>query len=323
MKTLFITTETNEIPKYADSLRSLPGNEVEVCIFQHRTPHNEKPTVPDISIYRTVIKSKPDMIVYVGACGGNMPSVECLTWLRRNVAPSVLICSDAADGDSPWWPLLDIYAEKNTFSVMVAIDGNRDWPYHNMGLTLLTPIDPATFAKGTTPHAQRDIKFGFAGNIGGNSPDKTGVVRGRRPYIDQMTRTAGLQFRNRDRHGQLGTYQDVADFMCRSCITPNFPETGSFRLMHVKGRVVEAGLAGCMLLEGKRLKSSSPTEHWFEKGVDYLEWDTLDDVRRILKETTPEISQQFGERLRAKVLAEHTPEKFWGKIFKKIEDVRP
>ncbi len=95
---------------------------------------------------------------------------------------------------------------------------------------------------------------------------------------------------------------------------PNFAETGSYEKLHVKWRVMEAGLSGCLLLETK----GAPTCRWFDPGVDYLEWGTFSEAQHIVESMTPKDSEQFGLRLRAKVLANHTPEKFWQRVMERI-----
>ena len=100
-------------------------------------------------------------------------------------------------------------------------------------------------------------------------------------------------------------------------IMPNFSQTGSYERMHVKGRVVEAGWAGTMLLEAE----GSPAKDWFELGVDYLEYSTPLRAKELVEEykDKPEESEAMGIRLHQKVVAEHSPQKFWGRIFDKIK----
>jgi len=309
---LFVSTETNEIPKYGESLAGL-GHQVEVVRFIHRKIDGKFSTQPDAEILEKATALKPELIVYVGTCGGNMPTTALLQKLNQEIAPSVLICSDAADEPSPWWPLLHEYDREGCFTVMVAIDGNRNWPFAGKGITALTPVPPAYFAKGAKPHRDRARVFGYAGNIGGIRPDKvTGIIWGRGPLVREMM---GFGLETRDRDLREDSYPEVADFMCESRITPNFAETGSFQRMHVKGRVVEAGLARCTLLETR----GSPARDWFTPGVDYLEYETVEDARRhgeLLKDQ-PDETERYGQRLHDRVMAEHAPDKFWGRIFDK------
>lgn len=324
MKALFITTETNETPKYAESFACVNGNEVKHFIFHHRHDRRNFNSLPppalDRKIYETAINYAPEVIVYLGACGGNIPTVDLFRRLNVDVAPTVLMCSDAADECSPWWSLLREYDTHNCFSVVVGIDGNRNWEFSDKHITLLTPIDTSRYPDPIVPHYDRKVVFGFAGNMGSTKAMKNGVPVGRRLPIDAMM-TFGLQCRQRDDSFDKNlnaskSYQGCCDFISQTRMMPNFCETGSYERTHVKGRVVEVGLGGGMLLE----QSNSPTQNWFEKDVDFVEWETVDDVRKIYShyKDRPDETQAFGERLRAKMIAEHTPDKFWGKVLGKI-----
>jgi len=312
MKGLFIVTRTNEMHKHYESFTCL-GNEVQLYTYDHRADLNKwaKGAALDAEVLAAVKEYSPDVIVYVGACKGNSPSPACFKSLR-DFAPTVHFCSDAAD--EPWWEELITFDRVGSFNVQVALDGNKNWPLHNTQITALTPIDPACFPNPPTPHADRSVYFGFAGNVGSVSKLKDGRVVGRRPLVAAMMEF-GLQVRQRDHESFKDTYPQAAKYMADCRITPNFPATGSYDRMHVKGRVVETGLAGAMLLE----QAGSPTPDWFEKGVDYLEWATMAEAKAIVDKyiRLPEETQAFGERLRAKVMAKHSPEVFWGNIFQR------
>ncbi len=309
MKALFVTTETNEIPKYAESFESVNGNESKTFKFFHRSKGNPHKS-PDLEIQQHVEGYKPDMLVYVGACRGNMPSIDCFATLNKRI-PTVILISDAAD--KPWWPILIDYDDAQAFRVMVAIDGNKNWPFHAKHITCLTPIDPKRFAP--KPHSDREIAFGFAGNTGGLFRNKLDVLEGRKIFIEDMQKL-GLYTCPRDKKDSFSpdTYKFFAQFMCNTRMTPNFPRTGSYETMHVKGRVVEAGLAGTMLIEQK----GSPTSDWFTPGEDYLEWELVNDVKAIVRTTSPDQSEAMGNRLREKILENHSPEKFWGRITERL-----
>lgn len=325
MKALFITTETNETPKYPESFASVNGNEVKHVIFHHRgIPGALGGTALDNMLFAEAKAYQPELIVYLGACAGNIPSIGCLAKLNSHYAPTVLMCSDAADVVSPWAYLLSQYDKANAFTCVVAIDGNKNWEFSDRHLTLLTPIDPKRFPSPPIPHKDRTITFGFAGNVGTFKAMKNGKPAGRRPLIAQMT-SFGLKFRDRDSSFDPAlpaseSYQGCCNFMANCRIIPNFCETGSYERTHVKGRVVEAGLAGAMLLE----QAGSPADQWFEKGIDFVEYSTTYHAKSIITPLLdkPEETEAFGARLRAKVMSEHTPEKFWGKVIQRVHDLR-
>ena len=213
------------------------------------------------------------------------------------------------------------YDKAQSFSVQVAIDGNKNWPLADTQITALTPVSDKYYPAQPIAHVDRPIPFGFAGNVGGvNARDKQGRLGGRRPLVAAMMQF-GLKIRDRDKgtgdlRAAAASYKGCADYLSSCRITPNFAMTGSYDRMHVKGRVVEVGLAGGCLLEMK----GSPTPDWFEKGVDYLEWDTIEDARNIVKrlKDAPEETQAIGERLRKKVMENHSPARFWERIFDRI-----
>ena len=106
----------------------------------------------------------------------------------------------------------------------------------------------------------------------------------------------GLQFRQRtpcngDMARSVSSYKEAAQYMANVRIMPNFAQTGSYERMHVKGRVIEAGLAGCLLLE----QADSPTRDWFEAGVDYLPYQSMGQAKEIVLNMAnkPQESQQY------------------------------
>lgn len=322
MKALFVTSATNETIKYGESFACLPGNEILAVRYTNRKPRKggvvEKGLL-DAEVYQAAVDYQPDFIVYIGSRWGEIVAIETLQALNRNVAPTVHLCSDAAD--HPWHDLLEEYAAKGCFALQVAIDGNRAWPLEGRGgLTALTPFDPSRFGE-PRPHAARPIVFGYGGNMGGKNaaegapPER---VSKRRKILDACI-AGGLKIRVREDEGTsqfTASYQAFADFLGQCRITIDIPFSGTEQHMQVKGRVVEAGMCGCALLEHR----GAPAKDWFTAGVDYLEYDSaahaLELVQRLARD--PEASQAMAWRLRARVLGEHGPDKFWGRILERI-----
>lgn len=323
MKALFVTSATNETIKYAESFACMPGCETKSVRYTNRKPRKggvvEKGLL-DAEVYQAALDYQPDFIVYIGSRWGEIVAIETLRNLNLNVAPTVHLCSDAAD--HPWWDLLEEYEAKGCFALQVAIDGNKHWPLHGKprGLTALTPFDPARFGT-PRPHASRPVAFGYAGNMGGKNQAEgapADKVSKRRKILDECIK-GGLKVRVRDDEGTsqfTASYQAFSDFLGGCRITVNSPFSGTEEHMQVKGRVVEAGVCGCVLLDHK----GAPTADWFTPGVDYLEYDNAAHAVQLAKSLAdkPEETQAMGERLREKVLAEHRPEKFWGRIFERI-----
>lgn len=316
MKGLFVTSATNETFKYADSFDLLDGAEVRSLRYTNRSGREGTrfPGLMDEPIVQQAAEWRPDVIVYIGSRWGELVEIPNLLRLRE-IAPTVHICSDAAD--PPWWDLLEEYDRAQCFALQVAIDGNKNWPLEGKpgGLTSLTPFKPARFPDPPIPHVERTMQFGYGGNLGGSKPKK---MRGYKPsnrwLAIEALRELGMAIRQRNDEPQ--SYQKYADFLSQCRVVANFPWTGTEVAMQVKGRVVEVGLAGAVLLE----RRGAPTADWFELGVDFLDWgspaEAIEIVRRIA--VNPEETQAMGLRFRERVIAEHGPARFWGRIFDRI-----
>ena len=140
MKAFFIITRTNEMHKHYESFACL-GHEYTTYVYSHPKgvqgwPQGEK---LDADVTAAAKAANPDLIVYIGACQSNTPSIQCFKNLKEQVAPTVHFCSDAED--APWWPELIAYDKAGCFSVQVALDGSSSWPLKDTQLTELTPID--------------------------------------------------------------------------------------------------------------------------------------------------------------------------------------
>lgn len=297
MRAVMLSTSSGETDKYAHSVESVYGGNVP--IVRYDVPNAQEPDV-----YAAVKALRPELILYIGTRWGQQPSTATLARMNEKLAPMVHLCSDAAD--PPWWDLLREYDERSCFQVQVAIDGNDNWPGSQRGMTLLTPVDPANFSV-TLPHIARPIACGYGGNPGTNG----GV---RRSVLWETMSHNLLTVRMRD--GSPDTYDDYCRFILQSRMSLNIPHTGTESKYHVKGRVIESGLAGCCLLE----IAGSPTNKWFAPDREYLEYASMDQLRGYIRDLrdSPEETQLRGERLRERILAEHTPQIFWAKVLDRI-----
>lgn len=298
MKAVFLSTSSGETTKYAESLTDILGAEPGIVRYDH-------PEATDASVYSEVKAAKPDFIVYIGSRWGKQPSTSTLCQINGSVAPMVHLCSDAAD--PPWHDLLREYHNQGAFAVQVAIDGNDNWPGADAGLTLLTPIAASHFLAYPMTHSVRRISCGYAGNGGGDGSK-------RRQILFALMMKNLLTIRQRD--DTEGSYEQYCDFLSVSRLVLNIPFSGTEAVMQVKGRVVEAGLAGACLLECR----GSPTAKWFRPGVDYLEYSSIGEAEALIDRLSkqPEETEKLGDNLRARVLAEHLPVAFWGNVLKRI-----
>ena len=155
MKSLVLTTRSNETNKYWECLRNLNWGPVEVAVY-------DLPGTSDKGLYDTVKAQSPDLIVYIGARWGQQPSIALLSKITNSIAPMIHFCSDAAD--PPWHDVLRLYHTSGAFTIQVAIDGNANWPTAAANLTLLTPVDPLYFPEEMMPHNLRATTCGWGGN---------------------------------------------------------------------------------------------------------------------------------------------------------------
>lgn len=299
MKTLFLKTGTNETDKYSESLRNLKWGEVESVTY-------DIPGTTDQGLYSAVKAAAPDLIVYIGSRWGLQPSIACLCKMTSAIAPTVHLCSDAAD--MPWHDLLRQYHERGAFTLQVAIDGSTKWPSSGANLTLLTPVDASYFPAEMVPHDKRGIVCGFAGNGGGGPESQRTNILGAllEKRILSLRIRSNLPF----------TYESYCDYLTTCRISLNIAYSGTETVMQVKGRVVESALAGACLLENK----NAPTREWFEEGVDYLEYKDAQDAARIidLMCTRPDVTQAMASSLRKKVIEKHSTRAFWTTILARL-----
>ena len=293
MKVLVFVTHTPNCEPFWRSLEAL-GHEVQVVQYDDRPHARHGEFVERATAFA------PEFIVYVGAYAPShgRPVLQPNIFRRlREVAPLILLCGDAAD--SPWWPVLEEYHQKQCFTAMVAIDGSVDTPIarYPEGITLLTPTDPRSFH--SRPWEQRTIKLGMIGGTG---------------HRDKLIRSLQDRGLLDYRPGPVGrSYHDYAQMMCVTKITLNCAETGTGKHLHVKGRVIEAGFAGSAVLEVK----GSPLSNWFKPGVDYFEYTGLQDIVELLETVPDEVFRDQASRLHAGMVTQHGPKVFWDKVLSK------
>jgi Glycosyl transferases group 1 len=77
----------------------------------------------------------------------------------------------------------------------------------------------------------------------------------------------------------------------------------------MKGRFVEAALAGAVLVESR----DSPARQWFEPGVDFLEWESTGEIENhiLAADARREENEEMSQRLRNKIVERHSAETFW------------
>lgn len=272
---------------------------------------------PDDEMLAAARSFKPDLMIYISAWEGQFVPLDETLGELNSMAPLVHFLCDGAD--PPWWPQLRRFEEKGIFSLTVNIDGSHEWPggedwwrYDEKGdrilpitkaLTLLTPVDPRHFSGAPFPPAafrHRPYAVGYAGNPG-NHP---------RVALIQALQNAGFAYRQRD--DQPGSYREYTHFLrhCRTVVS--VPFTGSGAAAHVKGRVIEAGYAGCALLEWENTATSA----WFTPRYEYEEFSSIEEMITVAEfmAKTPQRTHQIAWNLAHRIKTEHSPEVFWAKV---------
>ena len=285
MKALFVTTATNDCENHIAAWNSFNEPSVREIFIAGGVPQDDV-------ILATARALQPKVIFYIGAVSGfGLPSVTTFRALR-NIAPLINLCSDAAD--SPWHQVLDYYRQQECFDLQVGIDGGETSP---VDLSTITPVDPRPFSG---PGPERDILLGFSGSVGTHS--FRGRILGSLKMANLVTvrkRTAG------------SNYAEHVDFMrrCRSVV--NVSLTGSQKAHHVKGRVLEAGWAGCALFEMRW----SPTKTFIPERCLML-YENSSEIPELLQDDRA--LTQTATNLAAYVRAHYTPAQIYGQMLSRV-----
>lgn len=296
MKTLFITTETNNCDPIVQSYESVYGHAERLRWWHERLRVDPDLVLAAENGWRAEDGSTGpwDIIFYIGACGSvATPSAETLAMIGR-AAPTVHLCFDG--GDAPWWPHIKQYRDMGCFKLQVNIDGA-----HCPGADMIVTCPVESRAYDTEPAPERDINFGFAGGTGT-------YLRGW--LMEELTAKAGLVVRQRTGY-ETRDYDDYATFMRRCRLMLNVPLTGTGQYMHVKSRIIEAGLAGCAVIEHVK----SPAFHWFGQEA-LFGYDKIEDIIELIQTVTPEEVVRRASFLSNRVRSAHMSEHIWGAILR-------
>ena len=284
MKAVFLTTKTGDCINHVSAWESVFGPAAQVT-FNHEGIRN------DHLLLDATRAEKPDVIFYIGAMKGlGNPRPETYQELRK-IAPMVNFCSDSAD--RPWHPVLATYARMSCFDLQVGIDGPTDAP---VDLATLTPVDPRHFDLEVT----KDIRFGFSGSVG--------RWNGRSEIIMALEWFGGLTVQHREGY----TYKDHALFMRRCRVVINVSATGSGQRNHIKGRVLEAGWAGCALLESE----GSPIGNWFPEDC-YLIYRNPKEAADMARDMDDATIDRYAKRLSEEIRARYHPKMIYMEILKR------
>lgn len=291
MRAIFLTTNTNEVLGHVRAWESAFGP-VKHVTFNHQGIRN------DHLLIDAAAAEKPEVIFYIGAVKGTgNPRAETYRELRT-IAPLVNLCSDAAD--KPWHGVLAAYANHKCFDLQVSLDGGRPTA---IDISMLTPVDPRPY-EGLGP--ERDIRCGFSGGVGHHN-QRAEIVRA-------LECPGGLTVRERSQ----SNYEDHVLFIRRCRMILNTSFTGTGQAHHIKGRVLEAGWAGCALLESE----GSPICNWFPPDC-YLIYRDPKEAAEMIRDLDDETIERTAKRLAEEVRARYTAKTIYGEILRKIGLVPP
>lgn len=235
---------------------------------------------------------KPDLIFYIGAqTGSGKPRRDSFKQLR-DVAPLVNLCSDAQD--HPWHRTLKAYREY--FDLQVSLDGARSAP---VDLAVLTPVDPGPFQV----EVPRDIRCGFSGSVG--------RWNSRSEIINALDWFGGITVRRRTEIPS--SYTDHVNFMKSCRMLLNISATGTGHANHIKGRVLEAGWAGCALLED----AASPIGEWFPEDC-YFSYRDIRHAAEIIAEADDAEIECKAARLSEEVRNRFTAKQIYEEIISHV-----
>lgn len=240
-----------------------------------------------------------DICVFFG--GLDQPSfVDGFELVRgaRRTGPVVAIIPEASCAG--WRDMLAVAHPH--FDLLVNIDGNEDWRCPGAKkLTALAPIDQSYYGQ-PRPWELRAMLCGFGGGLG--SPH-------RRQLLDAVGAPVVVTVREPMPDGDA-TYTSYAQWMRSLKSVFNMPLNSTGDSMMVKARVIEAALAGAVLIEHEE----SPTRKWFTPGQHYLTYRDAESARHAIDivRVQQEITQPMAWDMWHEVTTRHSPRMFWSKV---------
>ncbi len=289
------------IPHVGSILQLGQEQDYAVKVFDYFTDNS------DDKILKTVREFIPDIVIWLGVCGGPYETrPETFRDIRKS-AKTVCLCPEASHPD--WDRLIKKFYEAESFDLIVNLDGNSEWDCRKNGLTTLAIFDQRPFV---TPMPW-DFRFNEVGFCGGSG--SPGTMRQR--LIDSLKNVSREKFRFIEFpfEEKAFTYQSYANFMMCSKIIVNAAGSSGDKSKHVKGRVIETGLAGACLFE----EEGSPIDQWFSK-ESYITFsspeDCIEKIDRMLQDPLP--LRKAALNLYHEVREKYSPSTLWNQVFSRL-----
>lgn len=289
MRILYLRTNTMQCEPHIASVLELG---VEVIVFDYFVDNAHE------KILNIANCIHPTHVIVLG---GATDHLELRTLLElKKTSKVILLVPEASHPD--WKAYLDKL--ENGTDLIVNLDGNYDWDPERKHHTTL-----AIYGQQPYWHIQhlKDIDVGFCGG-----PGAPGTMRQRLiDYLKEQNSITVFPFIE-----EPGTYQQYADFMKKCKIIVNAAGSSGDKSKHVKGRVIEAGLARCCLLE----EVGSPIDQWFSKR-SYFTFSSPENCKEQIDRLL--VHDQSSSLYAAAILNEevytkYNPRKMWKEIFDKI-----
>lgn len=255
----------------------------------------------NLKVLQEALEFKPTHVICLGACGSPYDIQKETFKQLRKTAKTILLCPEASHPE--WHKLIQSYYDYDCLDLIVNLDGAY-WEQQDKGHTTLAIYGVEPYRK--YPYRiwqKRPINVGFCGGVGGPGTMRLKLL----DYLKEQKLVTIFNFIE-----TRGTYQQYADFMMSCKIVVNCAGSSGDRSKHVKGRVVEAGLAGACLLE----EVGSPIAKWIREG-SYFTFHGLEDCKNQIEFllSHPEQARISASYLHDDVIMDFHPKRQWQKIF--------
>lgn len=250
----------------------------------------------------------PDVILVIAS-----PAIDHTeTKPLRDIAPSIYILTDSPH---PRDETLIQVKRDQAYDKIVALDGIQT---RGVDFATLTPVSRHWYE--ATP--EKDIRFGFCGNPQSEQVLARWIPSGWRDHPRWVViREAGgaLTWRKPPETEDSGDMTIYADFMLRTKIALNTAWQGNTLSgsqkfpQHVKGRIIEAAWARCVLLEN----AGSPLKNWFPSD-SYLTYEDGHEAARIARKLPDDVIGCLADRLRVHAFKYYRPEQIYQQIFETV-----
>lgn len=266
--------------------------------------------VKDPDILNHYIEHKFDVMIWLGTVHPDRTQNHTFKILRENGCKTIFLCPEASN--IGWHQSIIEFKRDGCFDLMVNLDGLSPKIEDVDIYTTLAIYDQRPYVH-LKPWHERPIDIGFCGGGTFRRSESSLPLSFREQLIAHLR--SFPNFKELEFVDQSGTYQKYADFMMDCKIAINCSGSGGDLSNHVKGRVLEAGLAGCLLLEDIK----SPIDRWFKESsfryypnIEYLDKVVAFHLMQVGESS--KIAQSLNEEVRTR----YNPSKLWDDIFRRV-----